>query len=804
MPAFYQQIYKNIPVYARIVDESQRQLLKHVCNAVQPQIDVLFQGLQKRNYLYNSDITPEEWLEFIGQFVGLGARANQYLGFGINSSSTPQLKRQLVKAAWKHWQSKGTEKGIKQAIALWLDVQPTLNNFDLILPFSKTPTYEPHSWWTWETVYGDNLCRKHTERRQLGAASWEFDHPNYFTLSQDRWLWEWGEVWTNGAIAASRSPELCEVQTHFGPLNTWFNFYLKETDWVKIFPDFYQLLPEIIPASAIPTIFAWVIPTLPTAPILLTKLPQPPLQQTALDLVVDGFQWGVLDIPAITDKTVGGTMFPWDETTLPDQVVHQINKYFFGVWEPYYWLWQEWGTGRDGRSHPTQETLLIVTTTPISTLKIDVELEINIAELSVPAWSFAELFYAPYQEYSQEIIKIIHPTSESIDGVPIALDSNQNTLEISLGDFNYFPDGLIEPEQSSLFFDDVLIFNNNVQVNNLNLTNTYFKNVVFSQQSIDSINNFRYIESSNWFAINSNLTINSSLSISTEGIGDLIIDITDIVIIDDAFIIKDLEDTLFFDETVYPHVWAIAFPYFTFYLLDSPIKIATFFDTWGDTLHYEVLGNQGEVLDFNPIAIPIKTLSIDETLTGQTLPLPTPQILLENVFARWSTRTVEQLTEVVSVTAPLVDVFPLVQKALLAKNWKVIVETTEELYILEPLTIYWHKISDELVRSQTFSFDDQLTVLYLEFLFRAKATTFINSCSLFLGDLLVQYQEFGDQLHCADTLYTGFQFHVPFQLASGFDTSEEEDLIDNLMPQLQNQYQQILGAIARLKNYDNH
>lgn len=256
------RLYEMLPLYAQLADELG--VLQHICDVgVQPQLNIFYKLIQLQEYLYDPD-HPASFphLDWLGQFVGLGKIEDHYLGIGINPNWKDTDKRNLIKKAWKYWQAKGTEKGIRQAIALWLlwDKSEDRRILEIRLPLGRFPREEPPNWVTCGTRYNHFRTQtfKDLQRVGWGDAPGRIYRPTYdiFTKPNNNWLY--GARYSDRQLAFRKPQTISTDFSRMGTFRPWMHFNeLDEQDWHKIFPDIFELNPEIWIANATPTVVGW-------------------------------------------------------------------------------------------------------------------------------------------------------------------------------------------------------------------------------------------------------------------------------------------------------------------------------------------------------------------------------------------------------------------------------------------------------------------------------------------------------------------------------------------------------------------
>ena len=291
-PSMHLDLYKNLPIYARLAD-GEDGLLRHVCNALQPHLNEIYRRIQDfGDYTLNPDTAPEEWLDWLGQFVGLAPVGERWLGLGLNPDWPAADKRRLLRGAWLYWQMKGTQWGIREAIALWLrwDGAHDRSRLQFRLPLGKVPSAQPPNIWSYATPYNAQLLQTYPERKHLGIGDELRRHqPDGFALRSQCWGWHYGRRWSDGRLVKHK-PDQVLGRSHLGLYNPWMHFFLhEEEEWQRLFPDLFELNPEIWSLKATPTVFGWWVKE--DVPLPLEENPAVARPTTQRLLAIDGFQY---------------------------------------------------------------------------------------------------------------------------------------------------------------------------------------------------------------------------------------------------------------------------------------------------------------------------------------------------------------------------------------------------------------------------------------------------------------------------------------------------------------------------------
>ncbi|MBD1864172.1 MULTISPECIES: phage tail protein [Trichocoleus] len=285
------RIYDELPLYARLADE--QGVLAHVCEAYQPELDAILSRLERQEFFYNPDLTPERFLDWLGQFVGLAPIGEHWLGLGLNPDWPAQQKRTVIARAWRYWQLKGTEWGVREALALWLQWEESHSRDRLAinLPFGKSPTAHPPKWWDYVTTYDAWLTQTWEERQQFGSGDYPQTYkPDWFSLESSDWFWEYGKVWTDRTLDQVNANPIDSPGSALGPDRPWMHLHPEVQDWNRLFPDVLDLNLEIWSAQTQPTTFGW-LDFEETSPVLLQRNANLPQQQTVREFEILGFQY---------------------------------------------------------------------------------------------------------------------------------------------------------------------------------------------------------------------------------------------------------------------------------------------------------------------------------------------------------------------------------------------------------------------------------------------------------------------------------------------------------------------------------
>jgi len=853
---YSKRIYEMLPVFARMADE-ERGLLRHICDwGIQPELDSLYSKIQLQEYLYNPD-HPASWghLDWLGQFVGLGILEGHWLGVGLNPNWSVAAKIDVIKRAWNYWQIKGSEAGIREAIAMWLrfEDRPRLL---LNLPFGNVPTDEPPNWHGWNTPYDVSLNQTFPEKQSIGWGNYWGTHyqPDYFTLEAD-WTWEWGtleegeggEPWQDSPILNYvEPPDLYLDRSCLGDRELWMHFYLKEHEWNRIFPDIFELNLETIPITTTASVFGWLQGIRQPAIQPLIQTPRSVDEQTVTEIEFDGMQWGQLLATEgwqLPDDAwaYAGTLWPFavtDPSTTTETIESTIE---WGVWEPDWWDGQPWGAVIGGAANHSSLSMFVdlepVSTLTGGTLSIETQELASYTEIAPTYW------YAPWEERTITETVLSQSTGTGcLQGIPIKFDNTPSSLHISLGrSLSQVTNQLFVPYEAE--GEPVLVSRDDVRQSTLNISLPQDLSGEFSSASVQEEAEVEELmmpssDSEEWMEADFDTTGMTELgfesayaerSVSGEESFE-----TGVIEAFESRVVEDFEpgrtqgnypvppgfedgvvasgNSIFSQETLMTETlslgvggsgdWRIPTTQTQMEILD-PVEISTY---GGQYEEYSYYYNSDFAGDISEVAEPIETLTINTSSwsAGETLQA-SPEIdgYLCNVFAGWSSLTPTNIkqykVEIPEGDYSVFDAYPLLAQANDGENWKLLVETEEEFYILRPVTMFWKEkgraipVGKEVKRSQIFSFEKGMTDLYLEFVFQPKRDTYIQSASLSLFDKLIQHQNYYYKLNAPDEACIGFVFDVPFRLPSGADSPEEEVLLEEILPNLTSDLLQLAG-----------
>ncbi|MEI2418733.1 hypothetical protein V6O07_00525, partial [Arthrospira platensis SPKY2] len=167
---YSRKLYENMPMYARLFDAHTGNILQHICDAIQVEFDEFERILNRYQYFLDlPSILNDNFLDFLQQYVGLGYEGDKWIGVAINPDWPTHVKKQTIAIAWKYWQSKGTELGVRTAYKIWGEWEEAEKESRLILkyPFGELPMATPTQSYGWGDRYDSQLTQYYTDRKHL-------------------------------------------------------------------------------------------------------------------------------------------------------------------------------------------------------------------------------------------------------------------------------------------------------------------------------------------------------------------------------------------------------------------------------------------------------------------------------------------------------------------------------------------------------------------------------------------------------------------------------------------------------------
>lgn len=675
--AFNLELYRNFPVYARLLDADTARVLEHVCNAFQPELNALRNRIVDRGYFYNLNTTPEAYLDWLQQFVGGSPIGEQFLGLGLNPNWSQAHKRKVISRLWRYWQMKGTEWGVREAIALWLQWEPAHGDrLEIRKPFGKSASQILPQWWQQYTPYDATLNQTWTERQFFGSGDYGQSYrPDYFTL-QGAAFSEYGQPWSDRFLTTIEAPRLDSPGSMLGPERPRLHFFLAEDEWNNIFPDILTLNPEIWSVNARPCVFGWLNCRLREA-LSLEPTQNPVHYRTDEILTIDGFRYG-----DSWHASAGVSHVRTETTEVTEPFEVAPGHGYFDAWS------SQW--------------------TPC------------------PSDAF---YYVPaflLQQTRQEVIEEV--TACRLGALATVVVGRQDRIV-----------GRLDPTPPN--------------------------------QLLRRIPAFDYRMALDLPALN--LQGQADVSPPTAEAPQLPLDLAPLRLSLTPMNLSDLRQ----NPGLALGVPALTVPMIPLrapdrYQWEPEIVLHQFGDFWNRGYVYYGLGQLGDPgsLESVPITTTVPLCNVIPYSTGTILSLQVQKTLLP-------------ATEV-----GLLELYPILGQVSNGEHWRLLVESTTELYWLKPSTMFWSsqlgpgQASD---RAQEPDLETGRINLYLEFLLDPKESTYLKSYALMLQNQHLEGHRFILPLAAPRGAFYGFRCVVPLRFASGALTLEEEAAISAYLPRMQ-------------------
>lgn len=862
MGVYSTQLYKLLPQYARFLDD--RGMLKHVCEAIQPEIDQLYSIVRNQARYYDPQLTDDRFLDFLQQFVGGAIQDGKWLGIGLNPNWPGYYKREVIPQLWQYWQIKGSERGVRQAINLWLQLeQAKTSKIYIRLPLSKFPTEAPNSWFSWGDCYDSHLFQDYEDRLFFGAgdAPGVEHRPNYFTIRNTSWLWEWGDVvpesgdaiaptpsvtklaqwdaprppstpepypvefgigWSDRILTSFLAPLINDESSHLGARRPWQHLFLNEFDWNKTFPDIIELNPEIYPALAVPTTFGWLEDVRHIKPLILIEEEDAPQYRITTEMEIDGMQYGVLDAVGKTPGSIPGSSLykpapPSYAQNYPDyDPIYEagdwwpfpvIDPYYtteyeeiaaeFGVWVPDYWQGMWWASAitpnEEGILLPAIKVPFFGFVDPDDDDYLSAIVEDEEGAIPLTSEQRVDLSYQSAQIIVGDTYTLAEYQAASVSEGAIASDQGFVAALVTsqeqadpIFEFAEVDEGDDYPAisyQPGLVLEDEIYSLHSIEVYSIDLSDF---------ELADSLNRppgelwylpwDTYISKRPIQVYHPGSGCNPGIEIELEGFEIPVIDLGEFQI---------GTNQLLFGEP--PQI-------------EPPVKIAEYISPFSAGWEYYRQPDPELGRIYNSVPPPLDIHAINMDITLDVPVVDRERVQLCNVFKRWSTgeilRLEEYKEEIPREERDLFETYPLLAKASVMENWQAVVETNDEIYLLKPTTAFWRNtetirgeeeyfLSEHLgrkfygqTRSQSFSFEDEMTNLHMEFVFRPKRGESVRSLTLWLDNQQVHSQFFYDSLNFPAEACYGFKFFTPFTLPTGATNPDDNLAILDILPGL--------------------
>lgn len=290
------ELFDRLPYYVRDLNEENNLVLAKLLEPAERQFAYWERRKAILDLIDSIDNTPRDWLHYMSQRVGGAGDRDRYLGIGIDPDWPVEYQRKWILQAWQYWGIKGTRKGTRQAIDLWLLWEKAKDRQYYIpeMPFGDRAFETPGRWWGWDDPYHSHLNYRYLESagKTYGGGDWRDRSvaPKGLEVYADPYRWDWQIPYH--LPLASKSPDpVGETRSRLGPRNLWQHFILGNEDWNQISPDIHELDPEILPALVRPSVFLWHEEQ-SVGTVELAQSEQAPREIVEWSWTLDGLQWG--------------------------------------------------------------------------------------------------------------------------------------------------------------------------------------------------------------------------------------------------------------------------------------------------------------------------------------------------------------------------------------------------------------------------------------------------------------------------------------------------------------------------------
>lgn len=739
--------FENMPLYAQMADE--KDVLKHVAGAPQPTFNAIVRRLEQLRYQLNpSHPASADFLDYVGQWVGLAIVEGKWLGYGLNPDWTPTEKRRVLLRAWQYWQMKGTEWGIREAMLMWLgwELSHDRDRQQIIHPFSKRPTNAPHSWWTYDTGYDAHLYQTYPERQHLGSGDYspgvDYQAQHWYSLRQPAYQWDYEATWSDRVLESSPPGVVPNSTSHLGMNRPWQHLFIEtEAEWQQLFPNLYDLTPEIWSSQAIPTIFAWWVAKLPT--LILEENRQAPKTQTVVEFDVDGIHYG--------------DWYPYDcAPERQEQRTTTIEEEFGEVGCDYFDQW----AGLEG--HPifvgdrlvAEEIIGIypgceyerdwysaLRLTPTAVVSL-VEIDGNFQGLNWTGWQSEQWYFPPYSLS----LTTVNPVAAIASGTAPYYCPTQTIERIITGEFvpsepypgiwwTAFPRSLTRQETETFtipaipctpgMLADIIVGTQEWTIVHdavpaaqlLEITPSHTE--VTSAAQPGAVVGFQWMDW--WLGFDGTLP-------------PTVVDI---------FASDDFSDRWY--SARFPEVSPTIIETRSRWALEQPTRIADNFYGYEATCPWYAMGTAQEL---------------------EQVELPAwRRVQLCNVVDNWTLRQIIYWREY-QVLIPesdlysIVDIYPMLRRLLNGNEWQLFLETTSQIVVVSPSTVIWTKPADDTMRSSQYSQAQGFTRMLLEFAIQPTFSDYLRSLTLKVDGIVI-YQKSVDNLDFQPKGTFGFRFFLP-------------------------------------------
>lgn len=777
-------IYEKLPEYIRMFDRMK--LIEHLANIFQAPVNRFQRVIDVSPDLFNPGVltlTRQDFLPFLGQFVGLGTRAGEYLGIGINPEWPPSHQALVIEEAFQYWLQKGTEPGVRKAVRLWLQwlEADSVDRCRINLPMGKVRSDRATMWFDHYTSFDDPFYQVLEDKQQLISGDYtRYYTPNEQELHQPEWLWEYDSEFFNQKHELTHENAVKRLGdgSHLIDHAPWQHFWLeRHFEWNKINPDILKLNPHILSAVARPVPFSWLKPEkVADEEIIKLKIPYDgELIEEECIYTLDGIGYGdavvddagnfltsawpfpflgeyveYLDVVTVTET---GVWYPFDYFdlfggvgyTLPSIKTVTIDEYEIGSW-PAFDHFSPFGKADSTRE--TGLTQLIPVGGDFSVSQYDTpfgyvgeytqdvtvttvyEIEKSVGDYFTPFGSLNPVAALPYQNswfvnYEQTIV-----SSSYKEPVPVP-------PELVFSEIFYIPASAIEerllyesPSEEPFdlsFYAEANIFTEEI----ITFTPVDPIDMAFDNQFYAPADS---IESTEKQVLPTN-NCSPGVKVFIEEYKSI-----------DPSVVYDKNQYITWDDQLMRYVW------------EEPVQIATFLTPFNegypwyhfgtDTFEeicYRLSPIDGFVinLDFEPINVPL--LAINPYITNLI------EVQLCNIFATWSYEILDKQCSYPIVEFNMDD-YSLIKDLHKSEYWNVVLHTKSKLLILKPKTIFWTNEKDAVDLSQgkyiagerggmrSPSYSDTTPFICLEFASQPATPDEIHSVALIFNSQLIEYR----------------------------------------------------------------
>lgn len=245
------QFYKNMPMHIKLADELG--LLEYFCEeGIQPGLDELHRLLRQREYIFDYK-HPSAWghLDYLAQFIFLGAAEDHWVGIGLNPTWGTAQKIKVMEQFIPYLKKKGTLAGVRKSIDLWGEIPPEQVSFEF--------PYETH-WFDHYTLFNAPVNQRIEQRCRFGSGDYrpgEDFLPEYRVFEGD---WVGVENWD--VLEWEIPPPITFQRSQIGPRSLWEVIRCRTVTSVNQIGERIEALNlEVLPVMVDPC--PWVVVDIP-------------------------------------------------------------------------------------------------------------------------------------------------------------------------------------------------------------------------------------------------------------------------------------------------------------------------------------------------------------------------------------------------------------------------------------------------------------------------------------------------------------------------------------------------------------